>query len=47
MADRLTMQDPRDQYPRPPFPEQPQPAPGLAVERCMVWMKPQPSLMQA
>ena len=28
MADRLTMQDPRDQYPRPPFPEQPQPAPG-------------------
>ncbi|MFN4068143.1 MAG: SDR family oxidoreductase [Brevundimonas aurantiaca] len=32
MADRLTMQDPRDQYPRPPFPEQPQPAPGLAVE---------------
>ncbi|MEC8533279.1 MAG: SDR family NAD(P)-dependent oxidoreductase, partial [Pseudomonadota bacterium] len=32
MADRLTMQDPRDQYPRPPVPEQPQPAPGLAVE---------------
>lgn len=24
------MRDPRDQYPRPPFPEQPQPAPGLA-----------------
>lgn len=32
MADRLTMQDPRDQYPRPPFPKQPQPAPGLAVK---------------
>jgi NAD(P)-dependent dehydrogenase (short-subunit alcohol dehydrogenase family) len=31
MADRLTMQDPRDQYPRPPFPEQPQPAPGLVA----------------
>ena len=30
MADRLTMQDPREQYPKPPFPEQPQPAPGLA-----------------
>lgn len=30
MPDRLTMQDPRQQYPRPPFPEQPQPAPGLA-----------------
>ena len=29
MADRLTMQDPRHQYPAPPFPEQPQPAPGL------------------
>ncbi|MDO6414112.1 SDR family oxidoreductase [Sphingomonas sp. BIUV-7] len=32
MTDRLTMQDPRDQYPRPPFPKQPQPAPGLAAE---------------
>lgn len=32
MTDRLTMQDPRAQYPRPPFPEQPQPAPGLAAE---------------
>jgi NAD(P)-dependent dehydrogenase (short-subunit alcohol dehydrogenase family) len=30
MPDRLTMQDPREQYPKPPFPEQPQPAPGLA-----------------
>jgi NAD(P)-dependent dehydrogenase (short-subunit alcohol dehydrogenase family) len=30
MTDRLTMQDPRRQYPRPPFPEQPQAAPGLA-----------------
>lgn len=30
MPDRLTMQDPRSQYPRPPFPDQPQPAPGLA-----------------
>ena len=29
MADRLKMQDPREQYPKPPFPEQPQPAPGL------------------
>ena len=29
-ADRLRMQDPRDQYPRPPFPRQPQEAPGLA-----------------
>ena len=32
MTDRLTMQDPRKQYPGPPFPEQPQPAPGLARE---------------
>jgi NAD(P)-dependent dehydrogenase (short-subunit alcohol dehydrogenase family) len=32
MTDRLTKQDPRVQYPRPPFPEQPQPAPGLAAE---------------
>ena len=31
-ADRLRMQDPRAQYPQPPFPEQPQPAPGLAAE---------------
>ncbi|XAE40953.1 SDR family oxidoreductase [Nguyenibacter vanlangensis] len=29
MADRLTMQDPRAQYPSPPFPRQPQPRPGL------------------
>ncbi len=29
MADRLTMQDPRMQYPHPPFPTQPQPAPGI------------------
>ena len=29
-ADRLRMQDPRDQYPRPPFHKQPQGAPGLA-----------------
>lgn len=31
MADRLTLQDPREQYPKPPFPKQPQPVPGLAV----------------
>lgn len=37
MADRLTMQDPRDQYARPPFPRQPQPEPGLAAR-----MVPQP-----
>ena len=30
MTDRLTMQDPRKQYPQPPFPKQPQAAPGLA-----------------
>ena len=30
MSDRLKMQDPRRQYPAPPFPRQPQPAPGLA-----------------
>lgn len=30
MSDRLTMQDPREQYPQPPFPRQPQPAPGEA-----------------
>ena len=29
MTDRLTMQDPRDQYPKPPFEAQPQPMPGL------------------
>jgi NAD(P)-dependent dehydrogenase (short-subunit alcohol dehydrogenase family) len=32
MSDRLTMQDPRTQYPRPPFPKQPQSVPGLAAE---------------
>ena len=32
MADRLTLQDPREQYPKPPFPEQPQPVPGLAAK---------------
>ncbi len=37
MADRLEMQDPRDQYPKPPFPEQPQPAPGIVGR-----MDPQP-----
>jgi len=26
---QYTMQDPREQYPKPPFPKQPQPAPGL------------------
>ena len=31
------MRDPRDQYPRPPFPKQPQPAPGLDSK-----MEPQP-----
>ena len=30
--DQFTMQDPRSQYPAPPFPRQPQPAPGLARE---------------
>ena len=34
---RLKIQDPRDQYPKPPFPKQPQPAPGLAAR-----MKPKP-----
>ena len=29
---RLTKQDPRSQYPRPPFAKQPQPVPGLASE---------------
>ena len=37
MADRLTMQDPREQYPKPPFPRQPQPVPGLAAQ-----MEPKP-----
>ncbi len=31
-TDRLRLQDPRTQYPRPPFPKQPQSAPGLARE---------------
>jgi NAD(P)-dependent dehydrogenase (short-subunit alcohol dehydrogenase family) len=31
MTDRLTMQDPREQYPKPPFPRQPQPVPGEAA----------------
>jgi len=35
--DRLTMQDPREQYPKPPFPPQPQPPPGLAAR-----MEPRP-----
>ena len=34
---RLKMQDPRRQYPEPPFPKQPQPAPGLAAK-----MEPKP-----
>jgi NAD(P)-dependent dehydrogenase (short-subunit alcohol dehydrogenase family) len=37
MPDRLEMQDPRAQYPKPPFPQQPQAAPGLATK-----MQPQP-----
>ncbi|WP_336980424.1 SDR family oxidoreductase [Brevundimonas nasdae] len=32
MTDRLTLQDPREQYPKPPFPRQPQPVPGEAHE---------------
>jgi len=32
MTDRLKMQDPRKQYPKPPFPKQPQPTPGLAMK---------------
>jgi NAD(P)-dependent dehydrogenase (short-subunit alcohol dehydrogenase family) len=32
MTDRLTMQDPRAQYPQPPFSKQPQPVPGLAAQ---------------
>jgi NAD(P)-dependent dehydrogenase (short-subunit alcohol dehydrogenase family) len=34
---RLKLQDPRHQYPAPPFPQQPQPVPGLAQK-----MEPQP-----
>jgi NAD(P)-dependent dehydrogenase (short-subunit alcohol dehydrogenase family) len=30
VSNRLEMQDPRKQHPAPPFPKQPQPAPGLA-----------------
>ena len=30
MTDRPPLQDPRKQYPAPPFPEQPQPMPGFA-----------------
>ena len=37
MDPRLKIQDPRDQYPKPPFPKQPQPAPGLAAR-----MEPKP-----
>jgi NAD(P)-dependent dehydrogenase (short-subunit alcohol dehydrogenase family) len=37
MPNRPAMQDPRHQYPKPPFPQQPQPAPGLAGK-----MEPQP-----
>lgn len=37
MSDRMTMQDPRRQYPTPPFPRQPQPVPGLARQ-----MEPRP-----
>lgn len=32
VKNQYEMRDPRDQYPKPPFPEQPQPAPGLAAE---------------
>lgn len=34
---RLKMQDPRGQYPKPPFPKQSQPAPGLVKK-----MEPKP-----
>jgi NAD(P)-dependent dehydrogenase (short-subunit alcohol dehydrogenase family) len=37
MDTRLEKQDPRHQYPEPPFPKQPQPAPGLAAR-----MEPKP-----
>ncbi len=32
MADPLTMQDPREQHPKPPFARQPQPVPGFAAD---------------
>lgn len=32
VKNQYEMRDPRDQYPKPPFPEQPQSAPGLAAE---------------
>ncbi|HEX9951424.1 MAG TPA: SDR family oxidoreductase [Rubricoccaceae bacterium] len=32
MPDQFTMQDPRSQYPRPPFPRQPQSAPGETAQ---------------
>lgn len=32
MPDRFTLQDPRHQYPAPPFPRQPQPRPGLVAK---------------
>ncbi len=38
MTDRLTMQDPRTQYPQPPFPRQPQAAPGSVAK-----MEPRPN----
>jgi NAD(P)-dependent dehydrogenase (short-subunit alcohol dehydrogenase family) len=31
MTDQFAMRDPRDAYPRPPFPDQPQDAPGLGI----------------
>jgi NAD(P)-dependent dehydrogenase (short-subunit alcohol dehydrogenase family) len=37
LGDRYKMQDPREQYPKPPFPRQPQPVPGLAKK-----MQPEP-----
>lgn len=37
MTDRSKMQDSRHQYPQPPFPEQSQPAPGIAGQ-----MQPKP-----
>lgn len=32
MVDRLSIQDPRNQYKKPPFPRQPQPMPGLVAK---------------
>lgn len=32
MVDRLSIQDPRNQYKKPPFPRQPQPLPGLVAK---------------